>query len=115
MSGWVKVGVQCVCVDASDDTLGRATDLIEGAVYTIKNWAETDPNGVRGVFLREAHANDEWLGFGFRVDRFRPIVDLKDDIAMFHALCPGLPVVPGVTRREMMPSERLDALREYVK
>lgn len=101
-----RVGQKVVCVDGSHRMVKSSSgayrstavwDLrmpAQGEVYTIKAFARDN-----GVYLNEignsdkAHAvcGDE---VGYAIDRFRPLVTPEQDMALFHALCPGIPVVP---------------------
>lgn len=96
-----RVGQKVVCVDVSYDSKGRPPKLKLKAIYTYRG-----PARYAGILLNETEANDEQYGFGFWPSRFRPLITPEQDIALFHALCPGLPVVPPavVPKRVPVPS-----------
>lgn len=77
-----RVGMKVVCVDASVDYLGQATNLIEGAVYEVR---------AKGTHLGEdfivvAGAPSWHPTKGYRSSRFRPVVERKTDISVFTAM-----------------------------
>lgn len=65
---WVKIGVQCVCVDDSRGFASkRPVELQRGAVYTVRD-------------VRIGCLGLEGLRAYYDSSRFRPLVTLEDDI-----------------------------------
>lgn len=92
MSAWARPGVKCVCI--GDTKFGpKAGD------ECVVSEVEADE---RGVWLYiEGH--DQWHGdatglhqdrYSFRVDCFRPLISLEQDLAQFthHLIREGAPV-----------------------
>lgn len=96
MSSWVKIGAKCICVRGWNGGAGWPA-LVVGNEYVVRETVTHPTTGELGVRLTGVHC-DIWPAYGieraWEATRFRPAVDIKDDIALFHALCPGLPVVP---------------------
>ena len=99
MSSWARVGMKVLCVDGKPRPKSRKTLPKEGVVYTI-DWVGHHewPSGNTGIGVhlieisRPIGTNGRVNPYG--IDRFRPLITPEQDIALFHALCPGLPVVP---------------------
>ena len=95
MSNWVRIGAKCICIKGFKGRNGWPP-IVEGQQYTVREIVihpETGEMGVRleGIIcgLCEFHIEKAW-----EATRFRPVISQSEDIALFHALCPGLPVVP---------------------
>jgi len=89
MTSWAKVGARVVCVDAGPSAnTGLPVNLVVGRIYTIVRTTPVGVNGLKGVVVVEARAPSERYGFGFAVNRFRPIVTKtqKQDVEMFLSL-----------------------------
>lgn len=94
-----RVGQKVVCVYAGPaDPMrpGQASDYLKkGAIYTIREVCEFPyaPDrksgvGIRlvGVYREDDSHNPEWSDYPFGSFRFRPIVERKTDISVFHEI-----------------------------
>lgn len=97
-----RVGQKVVCVN-STNTPGKSWygDVpIVGQTYTIVDVFIGPITGTISLLFEEINRSEwerESLGvdkLGYHAWRFRPLITPEQDIALFHALCPGLPVVP---------------------
>jgi len=97
-----RVGQKVVCVN-SKNTPGKSWygDVpVVGQTYTIEDVFIGPITGTISLLLEEIKRSEwerESIGvdkLGYHAWRFRPVISQADDIALFHALCPGLPVVP---------------------
>lgn len=90
MSAWAKPGVKCVCVDAAKGTMKGHDPLngfpVEGAIYTVKAVGPFRPF-FEGVTLQIVELPNPSIGdgkdCGWHPRRFRPLITLDQDIALF--------------------------------
>lgn len=90
-----RVNQKVVCVDASAGrSSGLPSPLRLNAIYTIKEIGTLpDLSGDVGVRLYEVDPpTDARPLFGFRLSRFRPLVERKTDISVFTAMLNPSPV-----------------------
>ena len=91
MQSWIKVGAQCVCIDdkpgSNRNWRGRRR-VVAGVTYTIRGIRIT-PLGVCVLTFNEIvnpivpvveGGRMEW---GFNSIRFRPVVPIANDLALF--------------------------------
>lgn len=108
-----RVGQKVVCVDdranVSPPPIGYTwsgmINISKGEIYTIESIVTHPYTGcVCATFIEVPRRS--MMDFGYSVKRFRPLITPKQDIALFHALCPGLHVVPPavVPNRVPVPS-----------
>lgn len=76
-----RVGQKVVCVDDSPDRFGRELGVVRGEIYTIR--AVLERQGWQGVLLVEV---DPGSAAGWYASRFRPVVERKTDISVFHEI-----------------------------
>jgi hypothetical protein len=88
-----RIGQKVVCVDASDGVVGASMfsdRLVKGNIYTIRGFNSPDYlNDTLGLLLEEiiGEISTSWdEEYGFRQNRFRPIVERKTDISVFTAM-----------------------------
>lgn len=93
MRDWIKVGAKCVCIgnfiNASRYVRGEKFPIV-GEKYTVR-WVGFGDSGKLGIRLNEIsnpslpylHGISELI---FKISRFRPVVDERDDIAAFLAI-----------------------------
>lgn len=107
MSSWAKPGVKCVYIGNA----GKGSMMVKGATYTVKSVASyKDAGGNVGIELwgvRPTHHPKY-----FRASCLRPLITRDQDIAMFKAICPGLPVVPPAVVPARVPSPTGSGLTE---
>jgi hypothetical protein len=91
-----RVGQKVVCVDAS--ACRNLGDLmpVEGEIYTVRGLSEPDiddtPYGVLLCEIRSGGTHRNGNERGWMPSRFRPVVERKTSIALFHAILNGAPV-----------------------
>lgn len=112
---WLFVGAKVVCVDASDTDVTGLQELTEGAAYTIRRVGPRgrtlqgglfsyrdqilDPNGIlvwlAEVLNREGRTIRTGMlvcaDVGFRVERFRPLIDTTRTVEALRKLTLNLP------------------------
>jgi hypothetical protein len=103
------VGQKIVCVDDLDDIslaeklglfiVGDLDGLTKGAIYTIRALITDPVTGVYCARLHEIHRQPmPYRGgtfeVGFRITRFRPVVEKKTDISIFTR------ILDDVSKRE---------------
>lgn len=74
MSAWAKPGVKCICIDDSWGRTGSGKEPLinRGHIYTVAN--------VNGPWLRIVEVRNSFGDpAGYRIDRFRPLVEDSDD------------------------------------
>lgn len=86
-----KVGDQIVCVDASPTHVYGHTDLVAGAVYTIRRMGIDKYYQRPCVWLVEVvrsveNGCEKWGEIGLNIARFRPIQKRQTDISCFKAI-----------------------------
>lgn len=81
---WARVGAKVVCVDAAK--WRRTLPLTTGRIYTIRHIGECPISGV-GVYLEEIANDCNGFGeeYGYRLDRFRPLVDENIEATLFRS------------------------------
>lgn len=109
-----RVGMRVVCVIGGKipSTSGHVPVFgypQKGEIYTIRELKCSPFYNTNNAVLSELAnpwINDPSYDAGWVLSRFRPLVSEQDDIALFHALCPGLPVVPPavVPKRQSVTS-----------
>jgi len=81
-----RVGQKVVCIEGS-----RGGMLVKGQIYTVEDIIQRYGK----TYICPVETPRDIMGEkGWLVHRFRPLITPEQDIALFHALCPGLPVVP---------------------
>jgi len=105
VSSWARVGAKCVFIGGGYRHDGWNYP-VANTVYTVRSARV----GLEGLILllnevrNIVQSNGVEPGFGAYL--FKPVIDISDDIALFHAPCPGLPVVPPavVPKRQSVTS-----------
>lgn len=101
---WARIGAKVVCVDAAWSSIPPANPLRLRATYTITDvvseFNEFHPNG---RLLLDEVDNPIKSGWGFAVQRFRPVHTLRQDVRAIKSAL-----------REMPVTERLDRLMELL-
>lgn len=106
-----RVGQKVVCVDARPVLTGGVWEplLVEKQVYTVvgvhleRGLHFKSEKFVTTTTLEVAELKRTGRLAGFDAERFRPLITPEQDIALFHALCPGLPVVPPAVVPKRVP------------
>lgn len=90
MAAWASVGIQCVCIDDTprNPRWGGTERIVKDALYTVRSVRFT-PKGVCMLTFQEiinpvvnviGGGRMEW---GFDAVRFRPVVPIAQDLALF--------------------------------
>jgi hypothetical protein len=94
-----RIGQRVVCIDASPSARWtEVRDLVLNRVYKIAGFDDECPSGAIGLHLVGVpmRTHPDWRRpIGWRVDRFRPVVERKTDISALQAL-----LAPGSSIRE---------------
>lgn len=93
-----RIGQKVVCIATFDGGYGDEIDPVVDSVYTIRGIEPDRPSGYpTGLWLEEIHNEPRmYLGYAspqetsFSADKFRPLVERKNDTAAFiRALLPS--------------------------